>query len=60
MWMVNIGTIAGLLLIIYTPLNHLLKLAPLSWKQLILAAALAVVSVGWYEVVKGFKRWKRT
>ncbi|RJE49286.1 MULTISPECIES: cation-translocating P-type ATPase [unclassified Dehalobacter] len=60
MWMVNIGTLAGLLLIIYTPLNHLLKLAPLSWKQLILAAALAVVSVGWYEVVKGFKRWKRT
>ena len=52
MWAVNIGTIAGLLLILYTPLCGFLKLAPLSAGQFYLAVGIAAVSVLWYEIVK--------
>ncbi|MEG0308954.1 MAG: cation-translocating P-type ATPase [Clostridium sp.] len=52
MWAVSLGTIAGLIVILYTPLSSFLKLAPLSLNQLIIAVVIAVVSVGWYEVVK--------
>jgi len=52
MWAVNLGTIAGLLLIIYTPISDLLKLAPLSLNQFLLVLVMAAVSVMWYELVK--------
>ncbi|MDF2631985.1 MAG: P-type ATPase, translocating [Caproiciproducens sp.] len=52
MWTVSIGTVAGLLLILYTPLCSLLKLAPLSAGQFFLAVGIAAASVLWYEVVK--------
>ena len=51
----NLGTIAGLLLILYTPLSGVLKLAPLSISQLLLAAEIACVAVLWYEIVKFIK-----
>ncbi|MDD3141386.1 MAG: cation-translocating P-type ATPase, partial [Lachnospiraceae bacterium] len=56
MWMVNIGTIVGLILIVYTPLNDFLKLAPLSGMQLLQAVGIAAISVLWYEVVKVVKK----
>ena len=56
MWAVNIGTIAGLIVIFYTPVAGLLKLAPLSATQLLSAAGIAAVSVLWYELVKLFKK----
>ena len=61
MWTVNIGTIAGLAVMLYTPLSRFLKLAPLTMKQLLLAVGIAVVSVGWYEIVKLIKhiKWQR-
>ena len=55
MWLVNIGTIIGLMLIMYTPINRLLKLAPLSVGQFFLAVGIAAVAVLWYEIVKLIK-----
>jgi len=52
MWGVSLGTIAGLLLILYTPLCKFLKLTPLSLNQFMLATSIAVASVFWYEIVK--------
>lgn len=52
MWAINIGTIAGLLVILYTPLSGFLKLAPLSAGQFLLALGIACAAVLWYELVK--------
>lgn len=52
MWIVSLGTIAGLSVILYTPLNSFLKLSPLSIRQLIIVALIAAVSVFWYEIIK--------
>ncbi len=52
MWAINIGTIAGLLVILYTPLSGFLKLAPLSAGQFLLALEIACAAVLWYELVK--------
>jgi len=59
MWAVSLGTVAGLLVILYTPLCAFLKLAPLSLSQFILAVSIAVASVIWYEIVKLVKFIKR-
>ncbi|MCL1873472.1 MAG: cation-translocating P-type ATPase [Clostridiales bacterium] len=56
MWAVNIITLLGLLVILYTPLNEFLKLASLSAAQILTVFCLAAVSVLWYEVVKAVKR----
>ncbi len=56
MWGINIGTLVGLALILYTPLNSFLQLAALSAEQLLTAVGLAAVSVLWYEAVKWVKR----
>ncbi|WP_341478081.1 cation transporting ATPase C-terminal domain-containing protein [Clostridium chromiireducens] len=55
MYCVILGTIIGLILILYTPLCSFLKLAPLSLSQFILAAGISVASVMWYELVKIIK-----
>ncbi len=52
MWAVDIGTIAGILLILYTPLCRVLKLAPLTSGQLLKAFGIAAAAVLWYELVK--------
>jgi len=52
MWIVNIVSILGLFIILYSPLNRYLKLAPLTWIQLISVVGIAAVAVMWYEVVK--------
>jgi Ca2+-transporting ATPase len=59
MWAVSIGTIVGLFLILYTRLNSILKLAPLSINQLLLAILISFISVGWYEIVKVIKNIKK-
>lgn len=56
MWAVNLGTILGLFLILYTPLATFLKLAPLSLPQLALVLLVAAASVLWYELVKAFRK----
>ena len=52
MWVVYIVSISGLLVILYSPLNHFLKLAPLTLLQFMSVVGIAVVAVMWYEVVK--------
>ncbi|WP_312101731.1 cation-translocating P-type ATPase [Pygmaiobacter massiliensis] len=59
MWAVNIGTLAGLLLILYTPLCGFLKLAPLSVGQFFAAAGIATIAVLWYEVVKFVQKMRK-
>jgi len=59
MWIVNIGTIAGLIILLYSPLHTILKLYPLSASQALTVAAIAAVSVLWYEVVKLVAKIKR-
>ena len=56
MWAVNIGTIGGVLLMIYTPLAGVLSMAPLSAGQLFMVIGIAAASVLWYELVKPFKK----
>ena len=52
MWAILIGTISGLFLILYTPLSDILKLAPLTIGQFLLAIGISAASVLWYEIVK--------
>lgn len=52
MWAVNLGTLALLAIILYTPLSVYLKLAPLSGAQALITLGLAAASVFWYEPVK--------
>ena len=59
MWMVNLATIAGLIIIVYSPLNVFLKLAPLSPRQLSFAIFMAFIAVFWYELVKVYKHLKK-
>ncbi|MCL2136769.1 MAG: cation-translocating P-type ATPase C-terminal domain-containing protein, partial [Coriobacteriia bacterium] len=56
MWLVIVAVIAGLLLVLYSPLNVYLRLAPLTSEQLLLVLGLACLSVLWYELVKLVKR----
>jgi Ca2+-transporting ATPase len=58
MWAVNLGTLAGLMLILYTPLSGILKLAPMSFVQLLICLGIAAASVLWYEIVKWVIRRK--
>ena len=56
MWAVNLGTLALLAVILYTPVSAYLKLAPLTGAQMCAAAGLAAASVLWYELVKLAKK----
>ncbi|HEY5537288.1 MAG TPA: cation-translocating P-type ATPase [Acetobacterium sp.] len=59
MWAVNIGTLVGLFIILYTPITGFLKLYPLTVGQFLLAACIAALSVFWYELVKLFYWFQR-
>ncbi|MPM14619.1 Calcium-transporting ATPase 1 [bioreactor metagenome] len=59
MWAANLGTLALLAVILYSPLSVHLKLAPLSAPQMLTALGLAMVSVLWYELVKLFRSGKQ-
>ncbi|MCL2825901.1 MAG: cation-translocating P-type ATPase [Eggerthellaceae bacterium] len=59
MWAINIATLVGLAAVLYTPLNEVLRLAPLSAGQAFAVIGAAAISVLWYELVKMAKRAKR-
>ena len=59
MWIVNLATLLGLIIILYSPLNGFLKLAPLDARQMIFAIFMAFIAVFWYELVKVGKHLKR-
>lgn len=56
MWAANIGTLLMLVVILYTPLSHFLKLAPLTARQFLTSLGMAAAAVLWYEIVKLIKR----
>ncbi len=55
-WAVNLGTLAMLGIIIYSPINAFLKVVPLSAPMFFTAVGIAAVAVFWYEFVKLIKR----
>lgn len=59
MWAANLGTLVMLAVILYSPLNGLLKLSPLSAPQFFSAAGIAVLAVFWQEIVKLIKKLRR-
>ena len=59
MWSINIGSLAMLGVILYTPLNAFLKLTPLSLPLLLKTVGIAALSVFWYELVKLAKATQR-
>ena len=56
MWAANFGTLLMLAIILYTPLSHMLKLAPLTAGQFFGSAGIAAAAVLWYEIVKLINR----
>ena len=56
MWAVNLGTLALLYLILYTPISGVLKLAALPVPFLLAALGLGAGSVLWYDLVKLAKK----
>ncbi len=59
MWIVTIGTLVGLFVILYTPLNAFLKFAPLTLFQFLIVFVIAGISVLWYELVKLINKLKK-
>lgn len=56
MWAVNIITLLGILIILYTPMAPFLKLEHLSVAQFFEAVLIAGCAVLWYELVKLFEK----
>ena len=56
MWAVNIGALALIAVILYTPVSALLNLSSLSLGQILIVFGLAAISVFWYEIVKLFQK----
>ncbi len=52
MWAVNVFTIVGIVIMLYTPLARFLKFEPLSAMQFLQAVVIAGAAVLWYELVK--------
>jgi Ca2+-transporting ATPase len=59
MWIVNLATILGLMIMLYSPISGFLKLAPLNVNEMMFAIFMAVIAVFWYELVKVGKHLKR-
>lgn len=57
MWLTTGATLVLIAAVLYSPLNRLLNLSPLSGADLLISAALAVVSVCWYELVKLIRKF---
>ena len=57
-WGICFGTLAGLGIVLYSPLHSFLKLAPLSLPQATAALAAGCFCVIWYEAVKAVLRSK--
>jgi Ca2+-transporting ATPase len=55
-WTASILTILGLFIMLYSPLNSFLKMAPLSITQILTVLGIAMASVLWYEIIKITKK----
>lgn len=58
MWTISLGIVFGLAIALYTPLSSFLKLAPLSFYEVIIVIIISMISVMWYELVKLYKHRK--
>jgi P-type Ca2+ transporter type 2C len=58
-WLVNLITVMGLILMIYSPLHKILGFTPLSVHFLTIVLLISAVSVLWYELVKLVVRIKK-
>lgn len=58
MWAISLGIVFGLAIALYTPLSSFLKLAPLSFYEVIIVIIISMISVMWYELVKLYKHRK--
>lgn len=58
MWITIIGTVLGLVIILYSPLASILSLAPLSFRQIGIVIITSMIAVLWYEIVKVFNKNK--
>ncbi|MGG7162558.1 cation-translocating P-type ATPase [Clostridium ihumii] len=58
MWITVIGTVLGLVVILYSPLASILSLAPLSFRQIGIVIITSMIAVLWYEIVKVFNKNK--
>lgn len=54
MWIINIATIVIILCCIYTPINSILKLDPLTLSEFFLGVSVSFIAVFWIEIVKLF------
>lgn len=52
MWVTVSAIISMLSIVLYTPINTFLKLAPLSWQDVLVVLFITLVSVFWHELVK--------
>lgn len=59
MWAANLGTLAMLGVILYSPLHSFLKLAPLPAPLFFASVGIAAAAVLWYEVVKLVKKLRK-
>lgn len=57
-WLVNIITLFGLWLMIYSPFHHFLELTALPILIFVAVAGISAASVFWYELIKLLKRRK--
>ena len=55
MWSTIVATIVLIVVILYTPISSILKLAPLTIVDMLLVLLISVCSIMWYEIVKFFK-----
>ena len=59
MWLTIIITTVVFLILVYTPVNNFIKMAPLNIMQLLQVLLTAFICVMWYEVVKIIRRKKK-
>jgi Ca2+-transporting ATPase len=60
MWIINLVTLGALAVMLYSPLNAFLKLAPLNSLQVLQVVLVAMASVLWFEMVKLFVRIRQS
>lgn len=58
MWTISLGIVFGLGIALYTPLSSFLKLAPLSFYEIVVVIIISIISVMWYELVKLYEHRK--
>lgn len=51
-WSVIVITIASIVILFYTPISLILKLAPLTISEVVISLVISIFSIMWYEIIK--------